>query len=132
MAGRPRSVDGPVETVDVGVNGDGLGIDSAAIAQVGEVYNVTGAYRFGMSCAEAHAANVHSARRVASKVQSDAVAQATARQLGVPSTVVNPSTVIGRSRASPTRFRAWRPRSSISSRAGCARSREGRRPSHRW
>jgi len=131
-----------VETVDVDFGVDGLGIDLAGLPQISEVYNVTGAYRFGMSAEEARAANVHSARRVveltatlaaparlvhlsgyrvggqdpesapwslqrrtadyarlgayeASKAESDAVVQATARQLGVPLTVVNPSTVIG-------------------------------------
>jgi len=130
------------ETVDVGFDADGLGIDAAAITPVSEVYNVAGAYRFGISAAEARAANVDSARRIveltatlaaparlvhlsgyrvggqdpdgvpwsdrrrtadytrlgayeASKIESDAVVQATARRLVVPLTVVNPSTVIG-------------------------------------
>ena len=52
------------ETVDVDFDAGGLGIDAAAIAQVGEVYNVAGGYRFSMSVAEARATNVDSARRI--------------------------------------------------------------------
>lgn len=133
-----------LETVESDFDVDGLGIDPAAVEHIGEVHNVAGAYRFGMSAAEARAANVDTARRVvhlaatiaaparlvhlsgyrvggqdpdsvpwseqrraadyarlgayeASKVESDAVVQAEARELGVPLTVVNPSTVIGHS-----------------------------------
>jgi len=107
-----------------------------------EAYNMAGAYAFGMTTAQARAANVDTARRVvsfaatqpglvrlvhlsgyrvggqdpstvpwttqrvnaeyrrlgayeASKVESDAVVQAHAATLGVPLTIVNPSTVIG-------------------------------------
>lgn len=110
-----------------------------------EVYNMTGAYAFGMTNAEARAANVGVANRIvdfaatipglvrlvhlsgyrvggqdptdvpwtakrisreygrlgayeASKLESDAVVQAAANRLGVPLTIVNPSTVIGDSR----------------------------------
>jgi nucleoside-diphosphate-sugar epimerase len=110
-----------------------------------EVYNMAGAYAFGMTTAQARAANVDTARRVvtfaatlpglvrlvhlsgyrvggqdpatvpwtaqrinaqyrrlgayeASKVESDAVVQAHAANLGVPFSIVNPSTVIGDSR----------------------------------
>jgi nucleoside-diphosphate-sugar epimerase len=45
---------------------DGLGVDAntATLAGVSEIYNVAGAYRFGMSAAEARAANVEGAVRV--------------------------------------------------------------------
>jgi dihydroflavonol-4-reductase len=131
-----------LHTVAVDFSVAGLGIDLASIPQVYEVYNVAGAYVFGMTAEDARAANVDTSRRVvefsatlpalvrlvhlsgyrvggqdpatvpwsaqrrtadyarlgayeASKVESDAVVQATARQLGVPLTVANPSTVIG-------------------------------------
>ncbi|MET9247426.1 alpha/beta fold hydrolase [Nonomuraea sp. NPDC003709] len=109
-------------------------------ADVTEIYNCAGAYRFGMPAEEARRANVDSVRAVvafaaglprlrrlvhvsgyrvggqdpepwsderrretyealgayeASKVESDAVLQATADRLGVPWSVVNPSSVIG-------------------------------------
>jgi len=114
-----------------------------------EVYNMAGAYAFGMTTAQARAANVDTARRVvsfaatlpglvrlvhlsgyrvggqdpttvpwtaqrvtdeyrrlgayeASKVESDAVVQAHAATLGVPFSIVNPSTVIGNSRTGET------------------------------
>ncbi|TFC89926.1 alpha/beta fold hydrolase [Cryobacterium sp. TMT3-29-2] len=121
-----------------------LGLDPAdrSIGGVTEVYNVAGAYRFGMTINQARAANVTSSERIvifasqlpsltrlvhlsgyrvggqdpaqvpwssarveaeyarlgayeASKVESDAVVQATASKLGVPWTIVNPATVIG-------------------------------------
>ncbi len=107
---------------------------------VTEVYNCAGAYRFGMSAAEARHANVDSVRALAesaaelpklqrlvhvsgyrvggqdpvlwseerrrrtyralgayeaSKAEADAVFQVTASELGVPWTIVNPSSVIG-------------------------------------
>lgn len=111
---------------------------------VTEIYNVAGAYAFGMTTEQARAANVDTARQIvelaatmvdpvrlvhlsgyrvggqdpssvpwsaehvgrqyrrlgayeASKVESDAVVQAAAAAMGVPLTVVNPSTVIGHS-----------------------------------
>lgn len=114
-----------------------------------EVYNMAGAYQFGMTVAQARAANVDTARRVvafaatlpgvvrlvhlsgyrvggqdpttvpwtarrvtaeyrrlgayeASKVESDAAVQAHAAALGVPLSIVNPSTVIGDSRTGET------------------------------
>jgi dihydroflavonol-4-reductase len=122
---------------------DGLGISSDALLHVREVYNVAGAYAFGMTQSEARRANVETARRIvdfsatvevhrlvhvsgyrvggqdpasvpwsperiasecdrlgayeASKVESDAVVQAAAHELGVPLTIANPSTVIGHS-----------------------------------
>ena len=129
-------------TIVVDFSADGLGIDHAALTNILEVYNVAGAYRFGMSDSEAYAANVDTARRIvelaaslpapvrllhlsgyrvggqdpdsvpwsetrrtedyarlgayeASKVESDAVVQATANELGIAWTIVNPSTVIG-------------------------------------
>ncbi|MFI9845988.1 alpha/beta fold hydrolase [Nonomuraea sp. NPDC051941] len=113
---------------------------SGDAADVTEIYNCAGAYRFGMPAEEARRANVDSVRAVvafaaglprlrrlvhvsgyrvggqdpepwsderrretyealgayeASKVESDAVLQATADRLGVPWSVVNPSSVIG-------------------------------------
>lgn len=111
-------------------------------ADVTEIYNCAGAYRFGMSMDEARRANVDSVRAIvtfaarlprlrrlvhvsgyrvggqdpsvvpwsdthrqqtyralgayeASKVESDAVFQATANRLGVPWSIVNPASVIG-------------------------------------
>ncbi|MDX3110470.1 alpha/beta fold hydrolase [Nonomuraea angiospora] len=109
-------------------------------ADVTEIYNCAGAYRFGMPADEARRANVDSVRAIvafaarlprlrrlvhvsgyrvggqdpepwsderrretyealgayeASKVESDAVFQATADRLGVPWSIVNPSSVIG-------------------------------------
>ncbi|MEV4013785.1 alpha/beta fold hydrolase [Nonomuraea angiospora] len=109
-------------------------------ADVTEIYNCAGAYRFGMPADEARRANVDSVRAIvafaaglprlrrlvhvsgyrvggqdpepwsderrretyealgayeASKVEADAVLQATADRLGVPWSVVNPSSVIG-------------------------------------
>jgi nucleoside-diphosphate-sugar epimerase len=124
---------------------DGFGWAPAEVEHVTEVYNMAGAYAFGMTTEDARAANVDTARRVvsfaaslprlvrlvhlsgyrvggqdpasvpwsparvrseyrrlgayeASKVESDAVVQAQANALGVPWSIVNPSTVIGDSR----------------------------------
>ena len=124
---------------------DGFGWSQAQVDHVTEVYNVAGAYAFGMTTEQARSANVDTSRRVvslaatlprlvrvvhlsgyrvggqdpgsvpwsaarvageyrrlgayeASKVESDAVVQAHAAALGVPWTIVNPSTVIGDSR----------------------------------
>lgn len=128
---------------------DGLGVDGRStavrdLATTREVFNVAGAYEFGMNREQARAANVDTSRRVvefastlpelrrlvhlsgyrvggqdpnsapwaraerriqyarlgayeASKKESDAVVQATARRLDVPLTVANPATVIGHS-----------------------------------
>ena len=134
-----------LDTVQVDLAVDGLDLDPAdvlSIREVREVYNVAGAYAFGMTPEDAREANVDNSRRVveftatlpdlvrlvhlsgyrvggqdapaapwsaqrradeyarlgayeASKVESDAVVQTTALQLGVPLTVANPSTVIG-------------------------------------
>jgi nucleoside-diphosphate-sugar epimerase len=128
--------------IEVDLSRDGLGVDGGALWHVSEVYNVAGAYAFGMTADAARAANVDTSRRVvefastlpalmrlvhlsgyrvggqdaasvpwpvakrkdlysrlgayeASKVESDAVVQATAQKLGVPLTVANPATVIG-------------------------------------
>lgn len=104
-----------------------------------EIHNCAGAYRFGMSAADARRANVDGVRAVvayaarlprlrrlvhvsgyrvsghgwceedreetyrtlgayeASKIESDAVFRATADELGVPWSIVNPSSVIGES-----------------------------------
>jgi nucleoside-diphosphate-sugar epimerase len=43
---------------------DSLGLDPANLSEVREIYNVTGAYRFGMHQDEARAANVDGSRRV--------------------------------------------------------------------
>ena len=124
---------------------DGFGWAPAAVEDAAEVYNMAGAYAFGMSTQDARATNVDLSRRIvsfaatlprlvrlvhlsgyrvggqnpatvpwseakvareyrrlgayeASKVESDAVVQAHADALGVPWTIVNPSTVIGDSR----------------------------------
>ena len=120
----------------------GLDLSDRSLQPVTEIYNVAGAYRFGMTIDEARAANVTSSERIvvlasqlpsltrlvhlsgyrvggqdpagvpwsasearatyarlgayeASKVESDAVVQATASKLNVPWTIVNPATVIG-------------------------------------
>ena len=135
--------------ITVNLATDGIGIDARSfdtgdLADVREVFNVAGAYAFGMTPEEARAANVDTSRRVvefaaklpnlvrlvhlsgyrvggqssgsapwsestrraeyarlgayeASKKESDAVVQATARRLDVPLTVANPATVIGHS-----------------------------------
>jgi nucleoside-diphosphate-sugar epimerase len=124
---------------------DGFGWAPPAVEDVAEVYNMAGAYAFGMTTQDARAANVDLSRRIvtfaaalprlvrlvhlsgyrvggqdpatvpwseakvareyrrlgayeASKVESDAVVQAHSDALGVPWTIVNPSTVIGDSR----------------------------------
>lgn len=129
-----------VDKADLSV--DGIGLDNHSHSGLNEIYNVAGAYRFGMTPHEARAANVDTSRRVvefaatvpglarlvhlsgyrvggqdpasvpwsartrvaeysrlgsyeASKVESDAVVQATAQRLGVPLTIANPATVIG-------------------------------------
>ncbi|MDL4822013.1 alpha/beta fold hydrolase [Actinomadura opuntiae] len=116
--------------------------DASAWADVSEVYNCAGAYRFGMAVEEARRANVDSVTAIASfaarlprlrrlvhvsgyrvggqdpatvpwsddlvrrtygrlgayeasKMEADAVFQATADRLGVPWSIVNPSSVIG-------------------------------------
>lgn len=128
---------------------DDFGWGPGAVEHTTEVYNMAGAYAFGMSTQEARAANVDTSRRVvsfaatlphlerlvhlsgyrvggqdprsvpwsqervareyrrlgayeASKVESDAVVQAQATALGVPLSIVNPSTVIGDSRTGET------------------------------
>lgn len=110
---------------------------SPPVGDYTEVHNCAGAYRFGMSAAEARQANVDDVRAVvsyaarlprlrrlvhvsgyrvsghvwreedreanyrtlgayeASKVESDAVFRATADELGVPWSIVNPASVIG-------------------------------------
>ncbi|MFQ6398561.1 alpha/beta fold hydrolase [Nocardia sp. KC 131] len=121
----------------------GLGLsDPSSLRNISEIYNCAGAYRFGMTTAEARHSNVDSAREIiglaakapdllrlvhvsgyrvggqdptlvpwsaehvketytelgayeASKVESDAVVQSEADRLGVPWTIVNPSTVSG-------------------------------------
>ncbi|MHA7262874.1 SDR family oxidoreductase [Arthrobacter sp. TMN-37] len=50
--------------VEADLASDGIGLDSSAFAGVGEIYNVAGAYAFGMGAGEARAANVDTARRV--------------------------------------------------------------------
>ena len=121
---------------------DDFGWAPAAVEHVAEVFNMAGAYAFGMTTEDARAANVDVSRRIvsfaatlprlvrlvhlsgyrvggqdpatvpwseatvareyrrlgayeASKVESDAVVQAHANALGVPWSIVNPSTVIG-------------------------------------
>ncbi len=138
-----------LETAQVDLSIEQLGGSPAELEPVTEVFNVAGAYRFGMTADEARVANVDTARRVvqiaatlpalkrlvhlsgyrvggqdptsapwsaeriaadhkrlgayeASKVESDAVVQATALALNVPLTIVNPSTVIGHSRTGET------------------------------
>lgn len=127
--------------VEVDLATDGIGMDSGGLDQITEIYNVAGAYAFGMTPDAARAANVDTSRRVvefaatlrdlvrlvhlsgyrvggqatsapwseakrkeqyarlgayeASKIESDAVVQASANRLGVPLTIANPSTVIG-------------------------------------
>ena len=128
---------------------DDVGWGAGGVADTTEVYNMAGAYAFGMSTDEARAANVDTSRRIvsfaatlprltrlvhlsgyrvggqdpgsvpwsqewvarqyrrlgayeASKVESDAVVQAHATALGVPWSIVNPSTVIGDSRTGET------------------------------
>lgn len=128
--------------VDFGHESLGLNATDPGLVGVTEVYNVAGAYLFGMTIDHARAANVVSSERVvvlasrlpslvrlvhlsgyrvggqdpddtpwsaeriqseysrlgayeASKVESDAVVQATASRLRVPWSIVNPATVIG-------------------------------------
>lgn len=128
--------------IQVDLSRDGIGLDGATLLHISEVYNVAGAYAFGMTAEAARTANVDTSRRVvefastlpavvrlvhlsgyrvggqdaasvpwpgekrkdlysrlgayeASKVESDAVVQATAQKLGVPLTIANPATVIG-------------------------------------
>lgn len=135
--------------VDLDLGVEPLGGPPAELIPVTEVFNVAGAYRFGMTAEEARAANVEIARRItqiaatlpalerlvhlsgyrvggqdptstpwsaervvadykrlgayeASKVESDAVVQATTLALNVPLTIVNPSTVIGHSHTGET------------------------------
>lgn len=116
----------------------GLAADSPALRGVTEIYNLAGAFRFGMSVDEAYRGNVTSARRIvllaarlpesprlvhvsgyrvgshgappesqsaeaysrlgayeASKIEADTVVQTTATSVGVPFTIMNPSTVSG-------------------------------------
>jgi nucleoside-diphosphate-sugar epimerase len=54
---------GDLELLAVDLRVDGLGIGTDALPEVHEVYNVAGAYAFGMSQQEARAANVETARR---------------------------------------------------------------------
>lgn len=140
-----RGAPGSPHVVHADLTRDDLGWSADRRPVATEVHNMAGAYAFGMSTAQARAANVDTARRVvayaaalpgtprlvhlsgyrvggqdpasvpwsaervardhrrlgayeASKVESDAVVQAEAARLGVPLTVVNPSTVIGDSR----------------------------------
>jgi nucleoside-diphosphate-sugar epimerase len=57
---------GPAPLLLVDFERDDLGVDpaDAALAEVTEVYNLAGAYRFGMTAEEARHANVDGARRV--------------------------------------------------------------------
>lgn len=141
---RSHGTDQEVGAVLVDFDHESLGLDAScsSLVDVTEVYNVAGAYLFGMTIEQARAANVASSERVvvlasrlpslvrlvhlsgyrvggqdptevpwsderiqseysrlgayeASKVESDAVVQATASMLGVPWSIVNPATVIG-------------------------------------
>ena len=130
------------EVVRAGFDRDYFGWRPGQAPVATEVYNMAGAYAFGMTTAQARAANVDTARRVvsfaatlpglvrlvhlsgyrvggqdpatvpwttqrinaqyrrlgayeASKVESDAVVQSHATNLGVPFSIVNPSTDIG-------------------------------------
>jgi dihydroflavonol-4-reductase len=131
-----------LEVVKVDLGTDGIELVTTELEHIREIYNVAGAYAFGMTADAARAANVDTARRIvefasalpslvrlvhlsgyrvggqdpvsipwsaakrkdtytrlgayeASKVESDAVVQATAHDLGVPLTIANPATVIG-------------------------------------
>ncbi len=53
-----------LDVVEVDLGSDGIGLDSNAFAHLGEIYNVAGAYAFGMGANEARAANVDTSRRV--------------------------------------------------------------------
>lgn len=132
-----------LETVEADLGADGLGLEAGDFTGITEIYNVAGAYAFGMTADAARAANVDTSRRVvefaatipgvrlvhlsgyrvggqdpasvpwteqkrrreyqrlgayeASKVESDAVVQARAAELGVALTVANPASVIGHS-----------------------------------
>ncbi len=61
-----HGVDQAVESIIVDFTADDLGLDVevAAVASVTEIYNVAGAFRFGMSAEEARSANVDGSRRV--------------------------------------------------------------------
>lgn len=126
----------PWVLVDFDADDLGLAADASALAGITEIYNLAGAFRFGMSREDAYRGNVVTARRIvglaarldgaprlvhvsgyrvgshatvddgayerlgayeASKIEADAVVQATAAELGVPFTIVNPSTVSGAS-----------------------------------
>lgn len=122
---------------------EGIGLAGDDFSHISEIYNVAGAYSFGMMAETARAANVDTSRRVvefaatipsarlihlsgyrvggqdpasmpwsvqkrqreykrlgayeASKVESDAIVQARAAELGVPLTIANPASVIGHS-----------------------------------
>ncbi|MET9614663.1 alpha/beta fold hydrolase [Kitasatospora indigofera] len=133
-------------TVEADVTRPGLGLspaDDAHLTTVRDVFNTAALYRFGLSRAEAHAANVDGALHVlhwaatrprlrrlvhisgyrvgtgpavfplppqeaderyarlgayeASKLEGDAAVRVEAVRLGVPLTVVNPSSVVGHS-----------------------------------
>lgn len=121
----------------------GIGLSGNGFSHISEIYNVAGAYAFGMTPETARAANVDTSQRVvefaatipgvhlihlsgyrvggqdpaavpwpaqkrqreykrlgayeASKVESDALVQARAGELGVSVTVANPASVIGHS-----------------------------------
>jgi nucleoside-diphosphate-sugar epimerase len=139
---RPETVQGDFDRDDFGWSDGGAPVAT-------EVYNMAGAYAFGMTTDQARSANVDTSRRIvafaatlpalvrlvhlsgyrvggqdpasvpwtakrisqeyrrlgayeASKVESDAVVQAEAARLGVPLTIVNPSTVIGDSHTGET------------------------------
>ncbi|MEU8139871.1 alpha/beta fold hydrolase [Streptodolium elevatio] len=124
---------GGLELVRADITVPGLGIPSDALPRVRDVYNSAGRYAFGLSAADAKAANVTGARHVvdwaasrpdlrrlvhvsgyrvsgadspapdyrklgayeASKAEGDAAVRQRARELGVPLTIANPSSVLG-------------------------------------
>jgi nucleoside-diphosphate-sugar epimerase len=132
-----------LNAVQADLASDGIGLKGSDLKDIREIYNVAGAYAFGMTPDAARAANVDTSQRIvefaatipgvrlihlsgyrvggqeptsvpwsdqkrmheykrlgayeASKVESDAVVQASAQSLGVALTVANPATVIGHS-----------------------------------
>ena len=132
-----------LRTIRADLASDGIGLNGDNFSGISEIYNVAGAYSFGMTADTARAANVDTSRRVvefaaaipgvrlihlsgyrvggqepatvpwteqkrkheyrrlgayeASKVESDAVVQARAADLGVALTIANPASVIGHS-----------------------------------
>jgi nucleoside-diphosphate-sugar epimerase len=138
-----------LRSVTVDFHAEAAGLSTADLRSVRDVFTVAGGFAFGMSEAEAYAANVEVTRVVVtvasrvpdlrrlvhlsgyrvggqspigvpwsdvrrareyrrsgayegSKIESDAVVKAEAHRLGVPLTVVNPSTVIGDSETGET------------------------------